>query len=381
MINISNNSNISNKSRQSRDDRSTRLKLCYILPAYDESTDSHFYHLYELLEELSKKLDIFLVIEKSKQKDINLGNRVYVQKFRFLPLRFLESFLIILRARSLGYKNFYTHYCYIGAVNAGIISRLTKGRSFYWHCEMIWMFRQKIFSKIGFNLSLKLSHFLVTGSEKMKEGYSEHYGLSLNKIKIMPNWVNLKRFKSNISSIKHQASSKIILFIHWLSKRKGADIIIPIALNFKLLTINYKLLIIGDGPYKEKLLEEIKENKLEKFIKVLGKVPNKEIAKYYALADILILPSAEEGFPRVLLEAMAMSIPYVAFDVGAIREISPETAQRFLVRPGDIEKLVYKIENLLSDKKIYNQFRREELEKVKEYSLDKVIDKFINLFS
>lgn len=342
------------------------IKICYILPEYDEEVSSHFYHHYELIEKLRKEFDIFLIAEKGR------GEGIYVQKFRFLPLRFLESFFIILRARSLGYKNFYTHYCYIGAINAGIISRLFGGKSYYWNCAMNWLFKQKTLQGWGCRLSMKLSHCLVTGSEEMKKGYSEHYNLPLDKIKVIPNWINLKRFKP-----KDKKPGNTLLFVHWLSKRKGADMIVPIV---KQLEQDFKLLVVGEGPYQEKLRKEVKENKLEKKIELIGAVPNKDLNEYYAKADIFIMPSMEEGFPHVLLEAMAMELPYVAFDVGAVREMSSEIAQRFLVKPGDVEKFCHKLEILLTDKKIYNQFKKEELEKVKEYSLEKISKKFINLF-
>jgi len=357
------------------------IKICYVLPEYRKDTDSHFYHLYELLERLSKKtneLDLFLVIERGENRDIKLGNRTYVQRFKFLPLRFLESFFILLKARILGYKNFYVHYAYIGGINAGIISRLSKANSFYWNCAMNWAFKQKLSSKISFKLCLKLAKTLVTCSNKMKEEHIKHYGLSSNKIKVITNWVNLERFKKQ--EIKNK-KKKTILFVHWLSKRKGVNMIIPIILNLKNYFSNFELLIIGNGPYKDKLLEEIKENKLDKFIKVLGGVPNKEIAKYYTMADVFIMPSREEGFGRVLLEAMAVGIPYVAFDIGSVKEISSSIARRFLVKPYDIEKFAYKIEILFSDRKIYNEFKKEELEKVKEYSLTNTVNKFIKLFS
>ncbi len=354
-------------------------KLCYILPDYDEDNISHFYHLYEFLEEISKQMDIFLIIEKSKNKakDVRLANKVYIQKFRFLPLRVLESFFVILRARVLGYKNFYTHYCYIGAINAGIVSHLFGGKSYYWNCAMNWLFRQKTFSKLGLTLSLKLSHYLVTGGDIMKKGYANYYNLKPEKIKLLPNRINLKRFKPQAKRAKKK---NIILFVHWLSKRKGADMIVPISLHLKGHFNNFKVIVIGDGPYKEKLLEEVKENKLGKTIEVLGGVPNKEVIDYYKIADILILPSMEEGFPPTLLEAMAMGVPYVASDVGAVKEISSPIAQRFLVKAGDIEKFAHKLEILLTDKKIYNQFKKEELEKVKDYSLEKVANKFVELF-
>ena len=139
-------------------------------------------------------------------------------------------------------------------------------------------------------------------------------------------------------------------------------------------------MVIGEGPYKNKLIDEIKDNGLEKQINVLGMVPNKEIADYYNRTDVLIMPSMEEGFPRVLLEAMASGIPYVASDVGAVREISPEIAQRFLVKAGDTEMFAHKIENLILDEELYLNFRKDGLEKVKEFSLDNAINKFIEFF-
>ena len=252
---------------------------------------------------------------------------------------------------------------------------------------MNWLFKKKDSSKMGYELCLKWSNYLVTGSEGMRHGYAEHYQLNPNKIKVMPNWINLERFQidnSNISNKRSdQASSKTILFVHWLSKRKGADMIVPITkhlINFEHLTSNLRLLVIGDGPYKEALSKSIKENQLENYIEVLGGIPNKDLPEYYARADIFIMPSMEEGFPRVLLEAMASGIPYVASDVGAVRELSPEAAQRFLVKPGDVEMFAHKIENLFSDENVYADFQREELEKVKEYSIGNVVDKFIKLF-
>lgn len=357
------------------------MKICYIFPEYNESTSDHFYHHYEFLLELSKRVDVFLIVEKGAVKKVNFGNfkRAYIQKFKFVPLRFLESFLVVLWARILGYKNFYTHYCYVGGINAGIISRLTGGKSYYWHCEMIWEFKQKLFSEIGLNLSLKLSHFLITGSEGLKKEYAKHYGLKLDNIKVMPNWINLERFKAQSEKRNPPAgeagAQKTILFVHWLAERKGAHLLAPI-----IKLIDAKFIVIGEGPLKEKILQEIKENKLERRVQILGKIPNKELMKYYESADVFILPSLQEGFPRVLIEAMAMGIPYVAFDVGAVKEISPKIAQDFIVERGNINKFAEKINLLLANQAIYNQFREEELKKVQDYSLEKATDNFINLF-
>jgi glycosyltransferase involved in cell wall biosynthesis len=78
---------------------------------------------------------------------------------------------------------------------------------------------------------------------------------------------------------------------------------------------------------------------------------------------------------------MAMGVPYIASDVGSVREISSETAQRFLVKSGDVEMFAHKLAALIFDKEIYSKFRKEELENVKKYSLQNVVEIFINLFT
>ena len=92
-------------------------------------------------------------------------------------------------------------------------------------------------------------------------------------------------------------------------------------------------------------LNSIIQRNLGERIKLLGAVPNRDILKYFIAADVFLMPSREEGFPRVLIEAMAAGLPYVASDIGGVREISPPQAQEFIVKSGDIDGYVEKIKN------------------------------------
>lgn len=381
-----------------------KTKLCYILPEYSKKTDSHFYHLYELILKAAKNLDIFLVVEKCNIEADRRGfsaricadvgvRRVYIQKYHFPFFRILENFLILAWARILGYRNFYIHYSYVGAFNSSIISRLSGAKSFYWNCATNWTIaNQKFRSYFGITASVKMADFLVTGTEGMKIGYAKYYGLPENKIKVMPNWINLTRINADYCADKRGLrlrlgvgpEEKAILFVHWLSERKGIQYLIPIFKkleeDYKLKTINYKLFIVGNGPYRKKLEQEIRENNLEDKVKLLGAIPNQDILKYFIMADVFLMPSCEEGFPRVIIEAMAAGLPYVASDIGGVREISPPSAQQFVVKVGDIDGYVEKMENLLYNNEIYEKFRNEGLEWVKRYDIDRVVDIFGDLF-
>ena len=358
-----------------------KKKVCYILPEFDLETDSHFFHIYNLINEVSQDLNMTLIIERSKS-DIsffkNIKN-VYVQKFRFKPLRILENLLFVILVRAKGCNNFYVHYSYIGAFNASLISKLTKAKVFYWNCGMAWLFgKHRILKFI-----LSMIDYLVTGVNALKSGYYQHYNVLEDKVKIMPNWVNLEDFKDLnqdiVNKYKLDNNKKYILFIHRLSRRKGADYIVSVAKSF-IDNQDIEFLIAGDGPYAERLKNEIKENNL-KNIRLLGRTPTKETPYLMKVSKIFFMPSKEEGFPRVLLESMASGLPYVAFDVGGTREISPREEQEFIYDFADIDSMVKGIKKLLNNEDSYYQVKKANLDNVQRFDISKVKNIFINLFN
>lgn len=362
-----------------------KKKLCYILPNYDPQADTHFAYLYDFLKKVAQQLDIFLIVEKYTGQDIKGDfKKVYYQKFSWGPMRFLEINFMLRWARLCGYNNFYTHYSYIGALLAGLISRFTFAWSFYWNCASAWNLDRRLRSRIGLWLALKTSKFLVTGTQGLKEEYAQRYNLKRKNIFVMPNWVDAERFSNDRhdkdelrAKYKIAPGKKVLLFVHHLSGRKGSHYLVPI---FKNLKSDCVLLIAGQGPAETELASQIQESGLDTKIKMLGQVPNREIAELYSLADVFLMPSKEEGFPRVLLEAMASELPFVAFDTGGVREISPKTAQDFILSVGETEKFARGVEELLNNREIYSKFVGQGKEKVKEFSQVRALEIFINLF-
>ena len=357
-----------------------RVKLCYVLPKFDLETDTHFFYIYFLINEVSKELDMSLIIEKSNSDVFFFKNveNIYIQKFKWVPLRFLENLLLILWNRIRGYNNFYVHYSYISAFNAGLISKLSRARTFYWNCGMMWLFGKDKFLKVV----LKSVNFLVTGVNVLKEGYCQNYEINSNKVKIMPNWVDLERFQNINREFIYKKyaldKSKIyILFLHRLAKRKGAHYIVPVTRLLK--NLNVEFLVAGDGPYEDILRQKIKDNELNN-IKLLGRVPNKNVSALMSVSKLFFMPSEEEGFPRVLLESMASGLPYVVSDIGGVREISTEEQQQFIFKIGDIEAMSNAIKKILNDRDLYEKLKDTNLKQVQQFDIKEVSQKFINLF-
>lgn len=359
-----------------------KKKICYLLPFFDTATDSHYFHLYDFINEAGKELNILLIIEKGSSDTSFFTNvsAVYEQKFSFLPLRVMENFLLIALARMKGYRKFYVHYSYVSAINSSVICKLSAAKNWYWSCGMMWLFKKDILNQFLIKSTLHFVDYLVTGVDVLAAGYSKNYGIPLEKIRIMPNWIDLGRFDRVYETDKLKdkygipRNKKIILFIHRLAARKGAHFIIPIS---KLLEKSYHFLVVGDGPLKEDIGNAVRNDHLEN-IQLLGKISNARIPEIMALADVFFMPSEEEGFPRVLIECMASGLPYVASDVGGVEEISPEAQKKFIYASGDVQAFADGIQEIIRNGKGF--YEKDLQKKAREYDQKNVIGIFIGLF-
>ena len=114
---------------------------------------------------------------------------------------------------------------------------------------------------------------------------------------------------------------KLILCIGRLSKEKAQiDMVGAVAsVEQDASQSGVRLMILGDGPERERITQEIQSAGLEKHVTLAGHL--KDLTPYYEAADVVAIPSLSEGSPNVLLEAMALGVPVVATRVGGIPEI------------------------------------------------------------
>lgn len=143
---------------------------------------------------------------------------------------------------------------------------------------------------------------------------------------------------------------RVLLAVGRLSREKGhADLVRALArLRASAPEINFKLVILGEGPERPSVEEEARRLRLDERIVFAGHAS--DVRPFYALADALALPSHSEGSPNVLLEAMAAGVPVAATRVGGVPEIATDEETALLVPPRDAEEMARALGRLLADR-------------------------------
>ena len=139
----------------------------------------------------------------------------------------------------------------------------------------------------------------------------------------------------------------IILFAGRLIDGKGVtDLIEAVSLiKFK----NWVLLIVGDGPRRIDLENQVKRKNLGDRVLFLGQMSHQDLMGVVNISDIVVNPSYTEGIPTNIIEAAKCGRAIVATDVGGTREIIEDNKSGFLVTPKDVELLVEKLKLLIND--------------------------------
>lgn len=376
--------------------------VCYILPFYAPDDDSHFSHVPRLLSQLAYYCKVYVIVEKSRVHPDIPNTEIHVQRYGFGPrlLRMIELAFLVFRLYRRGCRKFFVRISVTAALTIGVLAKLLSIKMYYWNSgqgrnilprwtDGIQGFTRRARAELAylpFYIATKLAYRFVTGPELMGDYYAKEYGISSRKLIILYNDIDLTRFvpvqgknRAGIVSIADRSpqNNVVILFVHRLSIRKGPQHLVPLASKLAKVSDNFVFLVVGDGPYRGQLLQEIHSRGLDEKVLIRGAVPNRQLPEYYRGADIFILPSEEEGFPRVLLEAMASGLPVVAFDVGGVRDILGARQQNFVVPRGDIDGFAERLLTLLRDPSLRDELARENLERVQRFSTKRVAQMFV----
>lgn len=158
------------------------------------------------------------------------------------------------------------------------------------------------------------------------------YGANGQKIKLIPNAVDVTRFTPTTTDAGNMNAVFQIGYIGNLVFRKGIHDLIQAVAQLPT-SLDFHLNIVGEGPQGSYLQSLCSVLNIEKSVFFHGALDKNEIPNFMHKLNVLVLPSLSEGMPTVVLEAMASGIPVVATDVGATRTLINSEDLGFLVPP------------------------------------------------
>jgi len=223
--------------------------------------------------------------------------------------------------------------------------------------------------------TLKSANKIFVANENTKNKVKKFYGVSSEKMFIMPNGIETEKFFSTNNNKK-----KIIIFSGVMYYHRGLDILLD-ALSKVIKEIpEVELLLLGEGPEMSKLQRIVKEKKLEKNILFKGWVDRNKIPSYLSKSTIGIGPLrstnvTKDALPIKILEYMASSLPLIAFENTLPNNVLEHGKNGFNVK--NTEELSEKIILILKDEKLQKKFGDASNKMIKKFDWKIVINKML----
>ena len=235
------------------------------------------------------------------------------------------------------------------------------------HGSDLFPLKNNFFKYLQKNI-VKHADIITVNSETAKQELISRFPSVKKKVVKIPMGIDLNLFRPKKVSRKFQKyrNNKIILFVGRLNEQKGADCLIKAMPAVISKINNAKLLIIGEGEYRKHLVKIADDIDIKNHVEFLGSKPHIEIANYYNLTDVFVLPSitsrlGTESFGLVIIEAMACKACVIGSSSGGIKEIIKDKANGLIFKEKNHHELAQKIIKILLDNKLRDKLSKNAL--------------------
>ena len=193
---------------------------------------------------------------------------------------------------------------------------------------------------------------LLTVSEAMRRSAIGEYGARPDRVHTIVNGFNTAIFGPTDQAQARRdlgvgADEQLVVYVGRFVEEKGLRELVTAAQRLTSRNERFRLVLIGDGVMKAQLMGLVEGAELKGKVYLPGGLPPEKVAQWIGASDVLTLPSWSEGYPNVVVEAVACGRPVVATDVGGTNEILND-ANGILIPPRDAAVLEAALERALA---------------------------------
>ena len=236
------------------------------------------------------------------------------------------------------------------------------------------------FYRPAVTFSINHSDRVTAVSESLKEDTLRLFEIRKN-IQVIPNFIDIDKIKSKGKPCERSLlASKEEKILSHISNFRPLKRILDVIAIFEGVhpKVKSKLMMVGEGPEKQKAVQYVKEKGLEERVLFLGN--SNEIEKILCYSDLFLLPSEKESFGLSALEAMAHGVPVISSNTGGISEVNIHGKTGYLSEIGDIQDMTKNALKLLKDDKLHSTFKNQAQTHARIFNIDKVVGKYESIY-
>ncbi|MBY5952220.1 N-acetyl-alpha-D-glucosaminyl L-malate synthase BshA [Algoriphagus sp. NF] len=227
--------------------------------------------------------------------------------------------------------------------------------------------------------SINHSDGVTAVSQDLKEETYAYFGVKRD-IEVIPNFIDLERFKKQKKEHFKLAicpdGEKLLVHTSNFRKVKRVEDVIRVFYELRK-EIPAKLLLVGDGPERDKMERLCRELGTCNDIRFLGKLD--AVEEVLSVSDLFIMPSEKESFGLAALEAMACEVPILTSDAGGIPELNIDGKTGFVCAVGDIQDMKEKAKIILDDQNLQT-FKDNALARAKEFDISNILPRYVKYY-
>lgn len=229
--------------------------------------------------------------------------------------------------------------------------------------------------KPAVTFSINKSDVVTSVSESLRQDTLDSFDIK-KEIEVIPNFIDLDLYSGDKNCRRAQIApkgEKIITHISNMRKVKRIPDIINVFAGIRAKE-SAVLLMIGDGPEREKAEQQVRELGLSDYVKFFGKT--NEVRRLLCMSDLFLLTSESESFGLVALEAMAARVPVLSTNAGGIPEVNVHGLTGYLSPVGDVSSMVTNGVALLQDAAKLMEFKLNAFERAKSFGIESIVPKY-----
>lgn len=220
---------------------------------------------------------------------------------------------------------------------------------------------------------------VVVTSEYCREVVRRAYGVPRGRQAVVPEGLDLRAWRELPAPVEASPRPPTILSVARQYPRKNTAALVRAFARVREARPDARLRVAGGGPELERLRRLVRRLELDGPVRLDGSVSGLDaIREAYASADVFCLPSLQEGFGIVFLEAMAAGLPIVAGDEAAVPEVVRDGTTGLLVDPRDPDAVAGALLRLLEDGGLRRSMGRAGRREVERYDWPRVAERFLD---